>query len=80
MHSHSFTALLTADELAVKSCYAVMSVQPMCTGVMIMAVAGSRSVAEVIVRPQEAGQVATGASRRGRPGTAVPATRKRDKS
>ena len=45
-----------------------------------MVVAGSRSVAEVIVRLQEAGQVATGASRRGRPGTAVPAMRKKDKS
>jgi len=45
-----------------------------------MVVAGSRSVAEVIVRPQEAGQVVTGASGRGRPGTAVPAMRKKDKS
>ena len=45
-----------------------------------MVVAGSRSVAEVIVRPQEVGQVATGASSRGWPGAAVPVMRKRDKS
>lgn len=78
----SFTALLTAELVcsSLQSCFVVVFLRHICTGVMIMVVAGSRGVAEVVVRPQEVGQVATGASSRGRPGTAVLVMRKRDKS